>query len=470
MSIHYVIIGNGAAGATAAETIRTQDRHGRITIVTAEPYPMYSRPGLAYVLINEIPAHQVISRDLAWYEKLEIGLVLGKAINLDTSRQEVHLDNGRTLKYDRLLIATGARATPPPYPGHDREGVVYLDTLEGTKALIKKAKRAKRAVVIGGGITALELSEGLARRGVETHYFLRRNRLWGKVFNDAEARLLEEKMRAHHVHIHYNTEAVEILGSRRGKVRGVRLKDGSEFKCDLVGVAIGVRPQIELVKDTPIATDRAILVNEQMETSVPNIYAAGDCAQVYDRWTETHMLDILWPSAVAEGNAAGLNMAGKPHAYVKGSPFNACLLFGLHIVTMGQINPRRDGEDEAEPEILQHVSRGSSEVWYTRPRPYKSAWAKDGDNTTRLIISGNHLAGALLIGEQSLADPLRYLIEHQINISPMRAQLAAGGDAMRHALMQYWQNLLDLKRKSAVEEAAQPPLSSLQSQQGGAAI
>ncbi len=472
MTTHYVIIGNGAAGATAAETIRHTDPHGRITIVTAEPYPMYSRPGLAYVLINEIPAHQVICRDLDWYEKLGIDLVLGKAVRLDTTRREVHLDNGRVLRYGRLLIAAGARATPPPYPGSDLDGVVFLDTLDGTKALVKKARRAKRAVVIGGGITAMEMAEGLAHRGVETHYFLRRDRLWSKVFNDAEAKLLEEKIRAHHVHIHYNTEAVEILGNRRGKVRGVRLKDGAEFKCDLVGVAIGVRPQIGLVKDTPIATDRAILVNEYMESSAPHVYAAGDCAQVYDRWTQAHMLDILWPSAVAEGNAAGLNMAGRRRAYVKGSPFNACLLFGLHIVTMGQINPRRDGEDEAEPEILQHVSRGSSEVWYTRPRPYKSAWAKDGDNTARLIISGSRLVGALVIGEQSVADPLRYLIERQINITPMREQLAAGGECMRQALLQYWQNLLDLRPDVGEREAgnAPSPAADFQSQQGGATI
>ena len=443
MSTHYVIIGNGAAGATAAETIRRVEPRGRITILTAEPYPMYSRPGLAYVLMNEIPAHQVICRDLDWYKKWEINLVLGKVVRLNTNRQELCLDDGRMVRYDRLLIATGARATPPPYPGRDLDGVVYLDTLDGVKALVKKAKRGRRAAVVGGGITALELAEGLAHRGVETHYFLRRGRLWGKVFNDAEAKLLEEKMRAHHVHIHYNSELVEILGGRRGKVRGVSLKDGREFKCDLVGVAIGARPQIELAQNTPIATDRGILVNEYMESNVPNVYAAGDCAQVYNRYTHSHVLDILWPSAVAEGNAAGLNMAGRRRAYVKGVPFNACLLFGLHIVVIGQVNPRRDDDAKAEPELLQHISRGSSEVWYTWPRPYKSAWAKEGENSIRLVLSGNRLAGALVIGEQSLADPLRYLIEHQVNIAPMRAQLAAGGEDMRCALISYWQNLLD---------------------------
>jgi NADPH-dependent 2,4-dienoyl-CoA reductase/sulfur reductase-like enzyme len=363
---------------------------------------------------------------------------------VDVEQQMVCLGDGRSLTYDRLLIATGARATPPPYPGAELDGVVYLDTMDGTKELLKKTRRARRAVVIGGGITALELSEGLAHRGVETHYFLRRDRLWSRVFNDEEAALLESKMQAHHVHIHYNTEAVEILGDRRGRVRGVRLEDGSKFKCDLVGVAIGVKPLIDVVANSPIATDRAILVNERMQTNVPNVFAAGDCAQVYDRWTKKHMLDILWPSAVAEGNAAGLNMVGKTYHYQKGSPFNACLLFGLHITTIGQINPRTE-PDANEPQILQHVSRGSSEVWYTYPRPYRSAWSSENDNTIRLVLSGDYLVGALVIGEQSLTDSLRYLIEHEVNIADMFEELSAGGTRMRRCLMRFWQSLLPEK-------------------------
>ncbi|MCP4416502.1 MAG: NAD(P)/FAD-dependent oxidoreductase [Chloroflexi bacterium] len=443
--MQYLIIGNGAAGVTAAQTIRQYDPHGEIVILTAEPYPMYSRPGLAYLLINEVPSQQIITRSLDWYDELGINLVLGRAARLDVVQQLVWLEDGRSFPYDRLLIATGARATPSPYPDGNLDGVVYLDTLDGTKKLLKKSRRARRAVVVGGGITALELSEGLAHRGVETHYFLRRDRLWSRVFNDDEAKLLESKMKAHHVHIHYNTEAVEILGNWRGKVRGVRLKDGSEFKCDLVGVAIGVKPLIDVVKNSPIATDRAILVDEHLQTNIPNVYAAGDCAQVYDRWTEQHMLDILWPSAVAEGNAAGLNMVGKGHPYQKGSPFNACLLFGLHISTIGQINPRRE-ENANEPKVMQHVSRGSSEIWATYPRPYRSAWAAEDDNTIRLVLSGDYLVGALVMGEQNLTDSLRYLIEHQVNISGMYAELNAGGLPMRQSLQQFWQEVMPQKR------------------------
>ena len=194
--IRYLIIGNGAAGVTAAETIRQQDPFGEITIISAEPYPMYSRPGLAYVFINEISQQQVFARQPEWYQQMRINLLFGTAVSLDVDRQQVRLGDGRILPYDRLLIATGASAVPPPYPGADLKGVDYLDTLDGTKSLMKQSKRRRRAVVIGGGITALEMTEGLSHHGVDTHYFLRRDRLWGKVFNDAEAKMLEKRMRS----------------------------------------------------------------------------------------------------------------------------------------------------------------------------------------------------------------------------------------------------------------------------------
>ena len=258
------------------------------------------------------------------------------------------------------------------------------------------------------------------------------------MFNDTEAGILEERMRHHGITIHYNAEVGEFLGDRRGRVRGVRLKNGEDCNCNLVGVAIGVRPSLSLVKDTPIQTDRAIVVDETMQSSVHNVFAAGDCAQVYDQWTGQHTLDILMPSAVAEAHAAGLNMVGRRQAYQKGSPFNACLLFGLHITTMGQINPRHGDEVDAR-ETRQYLSRGSSEVWYTYPRHYASAWSEDGESTVRLVMDDDYLVGALLIGDQSIADPLRYIIENRINFHHVHPDLSTGNaTALKKSVRQFW--------------------------------
>lgn len=434
--MRYLIIGNGAAGVSAAETIRANDQSGEIIIIGAEPYPMYSRPGLAYVLMNEVPWKQVLARSPEWYQRLQLTLINGRVTHLDTAGKRVKLENGRLISYDKLLIATGARAVPAPYPGADLKGVVYLDTLDGTRELKRQARRGRKAVVIGGGITALELSEGLAANHVHTHYLLRRDRLWSTVFNDDEGRLLEEKITSHGVKIHYHSELSEILG-KRGKVTAVRLTNGKTIPCHLVGIGIGVRAQLDPVQHTPIKVDRAILVDQYMRTNLPDIYAAGDCAQVYDSWSDTYTLDVLWPSAVAEGKAAGMNMTGHEYPYTKGIPFNACLLFGMHITVMGQINPRSD-ERDSQLDVVQHLSRGSSELWYTYPRQYSSAWSADGINTIRLVLDGDFLVGALVIGNQALADPLRTIIQSRVNISQILPQLKQGGSAMKTALEKLW--------------------------------
>ncbi|HSH03504.1 MAG TPA: FAD-dependent oxidoreductase [Anaerolineae bacterium] len=448
--INYIIIGNGAAGTAAAEIIRKYD-NGTITILSAEPYPMYSRPGLAYVLTGQIPAKQAITRTEKWYQERNINLVYARATKIDTNHQQIYLNNGQTLPYDRLLIATGARAVPPPYAGHDLDGVVYLDTMAGTKDLLQQiASRRRhrfwrgtpRAVVIGGGITALEMAEGLAMQKVKTHYFLRGDQLWRRVFTADEADLIAHKIEEHGVTIHYNTEIEEIIGDGRGRVSAVtrlhhkRPLPGT-FPCDFVGAAIGVRPQISLVKDTPIATERGILVNSHLESNIPNIYAAGDCAQVYDQWSDKHLLDVLWPSAVAEGKTAGYNMVGHTIPYQKEIPFNVCLLFGLHIAIIGQISPDPSGPDE---EFQEALSRGSSEVWFTFPRNYASAWSNKGHQGIRLAWADDQLVGALLIGNQKLAEPIRDLITHQVDLTHLAPQNQPNLDDLPQQLEQAWLN------------------------------
>ena len=433
----FLIIGNGAAGISAAETIRQHDAQSPVTILTAEPHRMYSRPGLAYIVTNTISAQQVVARTSAWYEERRLELVQARAQRLDTEAQRLYVEDGRSLPYDRLLIATGARAVSPPYVDPDMHGVVYLDTLDGTKALMRAARRARRGVVIGGGITALELAEGFVQQRLDTHYFLRGDRLWSRVFTEAEGSILAHRMEEEGVTLHYDTEAEALLGNWRNHLRAVQLKGGGEFKCDLFGVGVGVRPQLEIVAQTPIATDRAILVNEYLESSVPNVYAAGDVAQVYDRWSQRHLLDILWPSAVAEGKAAALNMLGKRLPYQKGIPFNACLLFGLHITIIGQVNPQP--EEGSGLQQTQSWSRGSSDVWYTFPRSYKSAWAGQGDNSLRLVLDDSKLVGALVMGNQSVADPLRDLIEAGVDAAPLLPYLEADLNTLALQIQRLWQ-------------------------------
>lgn len=434
----YVIIGNGAAGINAAEELRKRDARASITILTDERYPMYSRPGLAYVLIDEVSDQQAIARKPEWYAAQRIDLVFSRAERIDLDRRCVHAGNGQAFPYDALLIAAGARAVSAPFPGGNLDGVVYLDNMDNALDIIRRARSAQAAVVVGGGITALELAEGLAHHKVETHYFVRKNNLWSALLNDHESRLVERQIVHHSVHIHYGTETAEIVG-RDGKVAGVRTTKGEVVECQIVGVAIGVKPNLTLAKGTPLALDRGILTDEYLQTNLPGVYAAGDCAQIYDAWSGEHRCDSLWPTAIASARAAAINMTGARQPYRKGVPFNAALLFGLHLTAIGQVAAAgRGGEDDAEE--LSFISRGSSEVWTAKPGGgYTSAWAEDGTSSKRLVIRENTIVGALLLGNQRLADPLRDLIDRRIDVSSFKPRLMAGGDILAEAIMEAWQ-------------------------------
>jgi NAD(P)H-nitrite reductase large subunit len=438
---HYLIIGNGAAGLSAAEVIRRRDSTGRITIVTNEPYRFYSRPGIAYYILNQVSDRQLISRSENFYKEHRFNLHFGHAVKLDLDRQRLDFEDGKSLTYDVLLLATGAVAVSAPFSGTDAEGVLTFDTLDNAKNVMKLARKAKTAVVVGGGITAMELSEGLRHQGVRTILLQRGDRIWSRLFDENESAIIEQAAIHEGIEIWYKEEIEEVL-SHKGKVTAVRLQSGKEIACQIVGVAIGVRPNMELVQNLPIEQDRGVMVNEFMQSSIPNLFAAGDIAQVYDRWTKKHHLDVLWPSAISEGRAAGYNMVDVAHgaspqySYQKGSPFNAALLFGVHLTVIGQIS---GSHKENEGEALSYLSRGSSQVW-TAPftSSHRSAWDADSANSIRIVMANGRIVGALLLGEQRLADPLRELVQKEADLSAYQAQLLAAGDNLPRLIHKLW--------------------------------
>lgn len=438
---HYVIIGNGAAGMSAAEIIRRIDARSRISIITNEPYYHYSRPGIAYYLMGSLPEQQLISRSESFYRTHKIDLRFGHVSQIDPDGQLIFLEDGEPIAYDVLLLATGASAIQPTIPGSDLAGVVTLDTLDDAKRILRGSRKAKAAVVLGGGITAMELAEGLNSQGVRTHLLQRRGRIWPRLFDEWESKIIERQILHEGIMLHYQEEVGEIIG-KRGKVTGVRLKSGRTIKCQLVGVAIGVQPNTRLAQDLPIALDKGILVNQYMQSNIPTLFAAGDVAQVYDRWTNRHQLDILWPSAINEGRAAGYNMVSvargerTTYSFQKGSPFNCALLFGVHLTVIGQVGNRSSEDDISE---VSYLSRGSSHVWTAPFLPhYRSAWDEHGPNSLRIVMSNGRMVGALLLGNQELADPLRHFIDREVDLSNYETALLNGGGNMPQTILKAW--------------------------------
>jgi len=427
--MRYVIIGSGVAGIAAIEAIRSVDKSGEIVMIGDDPHGFYSRPGLAYYLTGELHDQALFPRSREEYKRLNFGFLRARVTRILRSERALEIEGKSPLRYDRLLVAVGAQAIPLEVPGAALEGVVKIDHLDDAKHILRLARRGKTAVVVGGGITALELVEGLLARGVKVHYLLRGDRYWSNVLDPVESRIVENRLREEGVTLHYHAELVEVTG-RNNRVSGVRLLDGRMMKCDILAYAIGVRPRLELARASGLAVDRGILVNEYLQTNDPDIYAAGDVAQVYDPLTGRSVLDSLWNPAREQGYAAGLNMAGQKKAYLKPPPFNVTRLAGLTTTIIGAVGGGRD-------EDVIGIARGDSETWRQLPDAI-SAQSGFDVNRLRLLIGEKRLIGAVVMGDQTLSRPLQSMIAGGADISSMRGRLMEPNAPVADLIAEFW--------------------------------
>ncbi len=235
----YVIVGSGVAAIAAAQAIREKDAAGELVLISEERAGYYSRPGLAYLLSDEIPEAQLYPFNEADFKRLKVKRVYGRVARVEPQKRLLVFQDQTSLVYNRLLLATGAQASRLTLSGNDLQGIVTLDTLQDARDLLKLARQAHSALVVGGGITALEISEALLIRKVKTHYFIRGERFWSNVLDENESRQVEKRLKERGLQVHFSTEVRELLG-QRGKLTGVRTQDGKMIQCDLLALAIGV--------------------------------------------------------------------------------------------------------------------------------------------------------------------------------------------------------------------------------------
>ena len=430
MARRHVLIGSGPGAVAAAEAIRGADDAAEIVMVGAEPHGYYSRPGLAYLLTREMPESRLYPFTPADFARLRLTPVVGRAVGLDAAAHRVTLEGGRELAYDRLLLATGSRAMPARVPGAELDGVVKLDGLDDARDIVRRSREAKAAVVVGGGITALEIVEGLRAHGVHVHYFMRRERYWSNVLAESESRLVEEGLRREGVELHLFTDLAGILG-RDGRVAAVETGGGTRIPCELVAVAIGVRPRIELAEAAGLASGRGLLVDEYLRTSDQDIFAAGDVAETRDPVSGRPTLDVLWNSAVAKGRCAGLNMASEPvHAYEKGMPLNITRLAGHKITIIGTVG---NGEDAD----LEGIARGDSQTW-SELGDAALVETFSGGARIRLEVGERTILGAVVMGDQALSFPLQELIEARADLGSGARRLRAAGAPVAALVCDFW--------------------------------
>lgn len=327
----YVIIGNSAAAVGCIEGIRQEDRTGPITVVTDEPYHTYSRPLISYLLLGKTDEERMKYRPDGFYEENGVTLLAGKrAEKIDPESKTVLLDDGQALSYDKLLVAAGSRPFVPPIKGLDGvENAFTFMTLDSAKALEKALGPDKRVLILGAGLIGLKCAEGIAGRVGSLTVADLADHILPSILDSEAAAMVQRHIEDHGVSF--------LLGDGVDSFEGntAVLKSGKKVPFDLLVICVGVRPNTSLVSEAGGEVARGIRVDPGCATTIPDVYAAGDCTESFDVSSGQERILALLPNAYMQGRCAGTNMAGGEAAYDHAIPMNAIGFFGYHVLTAG---------------------------------------------------------------------------------------------------------------------------------------
>ena len=334
--MNIVIAGFGVAGATAAEAARKQNPKAYITLFSKEKDLFYYRLRLPEVVAGDLAPDKVIAHPQSWYDERRIELRLGESLaEVNLKEKIIRGSTGSRQHYDRMLLAVGAESNRPPYPGDKLDGVYAVRSLNDAWSLSLFAKGKQRAVLIGGGLLGLEMGYALAKQGLKVTVLERGGRVLPRQTTPASAELLRRQLGALGLEFSLNSEADRFEGAR--KVENVVLKSGEDLPADVVLISAGIMPNLSLATGLGLTIDKAVVVDEYLTTSNPDIYAAGDCAQF------PGAVGGLWTTSRAQALVAGANLAVTDPAerkkYVPDPPSNTLKVAGIDLVAAGNLDP-----------------------------------------------------------------------------------------------------------------------------------
>jgi NAD(P)H-nitrite reductase large subunit len=401
--IKYLIIGNSAGGMGAAEAIREVDKVGAITIISDEPYHVYSRPLISEYLSEKCLLERIMFRPPDFYKKNNIQATLGrKATELNIGKHAIKLEGSRTITWEKLLLATGGLPIIPKIDGIGLKGVFTFTTLDDAKAIdefLTHYHRKVRAIVIGGGLIGVAATEALVKRGVEVTIVEMKERILNTILDEKASTLVETSLKQSGVEIITGNTVSKVSSYLPGEATGVTTDDGRPIPCDMIIVAIGVQPRTELVSNTMIKVNRGIVANRHMATSSSDVYACGDVAEAYDFIHGENRLTPIWPNAYIGGRVAGFNMAGIPTEYQGGTAMNSMKYFGVNIVSAGIVATLDDSYEV--------ISQKNDHV-------YRKVVLKDG-----LIV------GLVFSGDIEKSGIIYNLMKDKINVEDFKQVLVA---------------------------------------------
>ncbi len=322
------------AGVTAARNIARLDPGARITIITGEQTPFYSRPGLMYHMMGLLKEWDLrIAKDDGYYRSMGAQLKYDTALRIRENEDVVELSSGESVPFDRLLLATGSKSRALNVPGSDLDGIRFMYTLADGKQLASECRKGMKAVVVGGGLLGAELAEVWRHSGVEVTFLVREPWYFPKGLSEPQGRIVEAAIRRHGCDLHLGEEVAEFRGS--GKLSGAVTSSGRQLDIEAAGITIGVEPNTDLAQASGIAVGRGILVDPTLATSRPNVFAAGDCAEIRTPNEDRTRLEQLWYSADKQGRAVARSMCGDPRPYDPGVFFNSAMFFDVAYVYIG---------------------------------------------------------------------------------------------------------------------------------------
>lgn len=400
----YLIIGNSVAAVNCVEAIRVLDKTNDITIVSDEEPFNYSRPLLSHYLGGRITDEKLPFVNKDFYERHRVNLILGrKAEGLDVSKKEVTLDDSTLLSYDRCLMSVGGVPIFPPIEGfhEDLEGIFTFFKLKEAKRLIDYIERRqiKEAVVLGGGLIGLKVVEGLVERGLKPIVVELMDRILANTFDKEASSIIEDRLAQGGCKV-IKKDTIQGIETKEGRIARVFLRSGKEVATSLLIVAVGVRPNLELVKGTPIKVDRGILVDQFMRTNVEDMYAAGDCAQGIDLLSKTNAVIAIWPVAARQGRITGLNMCGTRTEYPGLFAMNSVQISDIPTISFGVTIPPA-GE---RYEVLKVLDKAKG--------IYK-----------KIVLKDSKVVGVILLNSIERAGVYGMLIRERIDVQDFKDQL-----------------------------------------------
>ena len=378
---YYVILGNGIAGLQAAAAIRERDKTGDIVMISEEPYRTYNRPMLTKSIMAELDEEQIAVQDASWYEENHIQLVLGKEVTeIQPETHTVILEDGSQFLYTKLIYAAGARCFVPPINGAGKKGVVAIRGLKDVKEIETMLPSVKHVIVIGGGVLGLEAAWELKKSKCDVTVLEAAPMLMGRQLDEPAAELLKKIAKEQGIDIHTGVQVVEFTGEDR--VSSVLLDDGREFPAELVIISAGVRANTAVIEKSGVKTEKAVVVNERMETSAADIYACGDCAEFEG------INYAIWPEASEQGRIAGANASGDELVYQEVS--SGLSFHGMKTALFAA------GDNGKNPNLI-----------------YKTVEFKDmgKKHYQKLYFLNNRLCGVILIGDVSRMAELTEALE-----------------------------------------------------------